>query len=346
MTTTGVVIGKFLPLHAGHEHLIETAAAQVDELTVVLFGRSDEPIPYDVRRAWIAERHPAVRIVGGVDDHRVDFADEGAWQHWAAATQHAFDPTGARGAPTVVFSSEDYGAELARRLGARHVLVDLSRDRYQVSGSSVRADPLAAWPYLSAPVRAWFVRRIAIVGAESTGKTTLARTLAAHYGTEWVPEYGREYSEVRGLEAPWSSPEFVAIARRQLELEDAAARRADRVLICDTDALATGIWHERYVDGRRLPEVEALVRPYDLYLLTMPDVPWVDDGLRDGEHTRTWMTDRFVEELDRRGARWARLAGDWSARERRAIALVDEVLATPWPGATYVPDEPGHTHHR
>ena len=103
------------------------------------------------------------------------------------------------------------------------------------------------------------IKRVAIVGAESTGKTTLAQELAAHFHTVWVPEYGREYTEVNvGREAffhyQWHDEEFLQIAQKQVELEDKLAEKANRVLICDTDALATCIWQERYL-GSCSPEV-------------------------------------------------------------------------------------------
>ena len=346
----GLIIGKFLPLHRGHRHLIETAAAQCDELTIALFARSDEPIPFEVRRSWLQELFPDVRVVGGIDDHCVDFDDEAVWRHWVDVTEAAFEgaaddrhPAGDRAGPDVVFSSEDYGLELARRLGAAAVLIDLDRGEVPVSGSLVREDPFAAWALLDPPVRAWFAKRIAVVGAESTGKTTLCERLAQQFATAWVPEYGRTYCEVRGLEAEWTSAEFAHIAARQREDEDAAARTADRVLICDTDALATGIWHECYMNGERNRDVEAMIRPYDLYLLTAPDVAWVDDGLRDGEHIREWMTQRFVTELEARGARYEVISGSWPERAAAAAAAVRRVLAEPWPGRDYVPDERGQT---
>lgn len=340
MARRGLIIGKFLPLHHGHRHLIETAWSQCDELTIALFARTDEPIPHDVRRSWLTELFPTVRVVGGIDDHDVDFDDAAAWQHWIDGTLAALDGH----PPDVVFSSEDYGAELARRLGADSVIVDLDRSAVRVSGSRVRADPYAHWDLLDPPVRAWFAKRVAVVGAESTGKTTLCERLAGHFATAWVPEYGREYCEVRGLEAEWTSDEFTTIATRQLADEDAAARRANRVLMCDTDALATGIWHERYL-GSRLAAVDALVRPYDLYLVTTSDVPWVDDGLRDSEGERTRMTDRFIEELEVRGARYELITGSWPEREAAAIAAIERVLAEPWPGHTYRPVERNHTYH-
>ena len=178
------------------------------------------------------------------------------------------------------------------------------------------------------------VQRICIVGAESTGTTTLAQELAQHYHTLWVPEYGREYTERIARENPnvhhydWRSEEFTHIAAEQQRLEDEAAARANHVLFCDTDALATAIWHEHYL-GSRAPEVEALARArhYALYILTACDVPFVQDSIREGEHTRAWMTRRFEEELAKRPEPWIKVSGSHEERMHAAVAEIDRRLA-------------------
>ncbi len=127
----------------------------------------------------------------------------------------------------------------------------------------------------------------------------------------------------------WETPDFVNVARRQAAMEDDAARQGGPVLVCDTDGFATGIWHERYV-GARSAEVERLgtLAPAHLYLLTHPDdVPFVDDGVRDGEHIRQWMTERFVARLNERTPHWAWLRGERGARSQRALSLIDEALS-------------------
>ena len=176
------------------------------------------------------------------------------------------------------------------------------------------------------------IKRVAIVGAESTGKTTLAQELAEHFNTVWVPEYGREYTEVRVgpvalFDYKWSNEEFVIIARKQIDLEDQLAKRANRVLICDTDVLATCIWQERYM-GACSEEVARISneRHYDLYLLTDCDIPFTQDGLRDGEHLRQWMTNRFRDELDRRELPWILINGSREQRLRMAIGAVEKLL--------------------
>lgn len=180
------------------------------------------------------------------------------------------------------------------------------------------------------------VKRICVVGAESTGTTTLAQELAQHYQTLWVPEYGREYTEKlaeQGVDVwhyHWRSEEFVHLVKVQQEREDLAAAQANRVLICDTDALATAIWHEHYLH-RRSAEVEALAnqRHYALYILTACDIPFVQDSIREGEHTRAWMTRRFEEELALRPEPWIKVSGSPQDRLRAAVKAVDGLLERP-----------------
>ncbi len=226
--------------------------------------------------------------------------------------------------PDVVFTSEDYGDPFAACLGCRHVLVDRARQAVPVSGTAVRADPFGNWDYLEPVVRAFYARRVVLIGAESTGKTTLAIDLAAALGTAWVPEYGRIYWEqkmARGEPNVWVPDEFVTIARGQCEREDAAARDANRVLICDTDAFATRVWFHRYVGGWS-PAVDAVAREHrrpDLYLLTDIATPFFQDGTRDGELIREWMHRTFVDELTADDRPFVRVTG--TPAERLATAL-------------------------
>ena len=315
----GLVLGKFYPLHAGHQALIRSASAVCDRVTVQVLASSVESIPLDVRADWVAAEHPETHVVAGMDEAQVDFDSAAAWDAHMEVIERLLD------APVdAVFTSDPYGAELARRLGATWVQVDPGRVATPVSGTAVRADVDGSWWALPGPVRAWFVRRVVVLGAESTGTTTLSRDLAERLGTHWVPEYGREWSQVRpgGLDAPWHPAEFDLVAAEQSRREDEAARRAPLPwLVCDTDVLATGVWHERYVE-RRSNRVETLAkeRQPDLYVLTGDEIPFVQDGLRDGEHLRPWMTERFREVLGAQSVPWIEVRGSRTERLEAATA--------------------------
>ncbi|MGW1886385.1 AAA family ATPase [Streptomyces sp. NPDC001970] len=351
----GLVLGKFHPPHAGHHHLVRTAADRCDRLTVLVCAASVESVPLDERMAWMSEVHPGVRVVGAIDDIPVDLTDQAVWDAHMAVFRAAVP-----GRVDAVFTSEPYGDELARRFRADSVCVDPGRTVFPVSGTAVRKDPVGCWDFLEPPVRAALARRVVVLGAESTGTTTLATALAERFrrrGGVWtrtgcVPEYGREFSERKLAElraerpgATWSdvrfaSDDFPLIARRQTELEDAAARTGSPVLVCDTDAFATTIWHERYMGGpnEEVAEIAARGRG-DLWLLTdHRGVPFEDDGLRDGEELRPWMTARLAAQLARTGRRFATLSGPHEQRLAEAVAAVDALLAEGWHFADPLPE--------
>ncbi len=309
----GVVISKFLPPHHGHRLLVDTAQARCEQLTVIACQRPTDPVPGAVRAGWLREFHPAADVML-IDD--VYDPDDSAV--WAANTVRWLGR-----APDVVFTSEDYGDRYAGLMSAAHVPVDKARATVPCSGTAVRADPLGQWDYLDPPVRAWYAVRVCVVGAESTGTTTLAEDLARHLQTTWVPEYGRDYAaakQSRG-ETVWATPEFVHIAAKQTRREDAAARGANRVLVCDTNAFATTLWHRRYV-GHDDPAVHAPPAGgrCDLYLLTGDDIPFVQDGTRDGEHVRHAMHGWFAATLAAQGVPWRLVRGSRAERLRGARA--------------------------
>ena len=153
--STGLVIGKFMPPHAGHLHLFATAQKQVDELHVVLFSKQNEPIPGALRLAWLRELLPNAAVWHVTREHRVDFDDAEAWEFWVSAIRDVLPCH-----PDVVFSSEDYGGELARRLGAGHVAVDPGRCQVPISATHIRARPLAHWRYVPPPVRRYYMLRL------------------------------------------------------------------------------------------------------------------------------------------------------------------------------------------
>jgi NadR type nicotinamide-nucleotide adenylyltransferase len=323
--THGVVVGKFYPPHRGHRHLIDTAVSQTDRVTVMVVDGRDEDPPAAVRADWIQELHPDARAIVVPDIERDD--DSAAWARaaWEAVDHDTID---------AVFDSEDYGGPWAAAIseiqGAECRNVFVGRGLVQITETQVRSDPARYWDYIDAPVRAHYVKRVCVVGAESTGSTTLARSLAAAYETTWVPEYGRDYTVEKftiGTGDRWLPSDFLRIALEQNALEDRMAREAPvGILFCDTDSLATALWEEVYLGSTSdavWRAVAAHGSPYELYLLTdHVGVPWEADGLRLGDETRASMTSRFEEVLTARGLPWRKVSGSRSARLARAVEAI------------------------
>ena len=322
----GLVLGKFLPLHLGHVNLIQHAINACSEVTIQLLASKSESIPIAVRYRWLAEMFPGANIVAAYDEVRVDFDDPDIWdQHMLIIERLLPNPV------DVVFTSDEYGAELARRLNAMWVQVDPGRTLNPISGTQIRKDPYKNWNWIPKIVRAYYTRRVVILGAESTGTTTLAKALGEALDCEVVPEYGREWSEIRpgGLESPWKHDEFVMIASKQTQLEnETAANSKNGWLVCDTDAFATILWEKRYTSSPS-KDVQSIARdlaPRRIYVLTGDEIPWVDDGLRDGRHIRSEMQQAFRGLLNAQHLPWIEVYGPVEDRLAQTLAFIREAF--------------------
>lgn len=170
------------------------------------------------------------------------------------------------------------------------------------------------------------IRRVVLTGAESTGKTTLAARLAAHYGTVWTPEYVRRFVDAKG--APPVAADVPAIARGHLAQVRAALPHARRLLILDTDLLSTCLYSRYYFGACPAAVTRAAHRHRgDLYLLTDTDIPWTPDpGQRDGPAVRDVLQARFRAALRRRALPFVLLSGPLEQRLQTAVRAVDALL--------------------
>jgi len=320
---TALVVGKFYPPHAGHNYLIETAKQHADKVVVMVADRPEYLIPGRQRLEWLRQMQPAV-------DFRLfkDNLDDDDSAGWGRSTLKFLGFK-----PDMVVTSEDYGQPYAAEMGIRHIEADKPRRQVPCSATRIRRNPYGMWDYLSPPVKAYFALRVCIVGAESTGKTTLSKALARRYNTEWVPEYGRLYTEQNVKDVfhhKWTDKEFVHIAKTQNQIEDEAAGRCNKVLICDTDSFATSIWYERYFH-KRSAAVDRLAagRGYDLYIVPDVKTPFVQDGWRDGdEEVRHWMHERFLRKLEFWGKDYLLVSGTVEERMNQITPVIDRLLQT------------------
>ncbi len=317
--TRGFLLGKFMPPHEGHVMLCDFARAYCDELTVLVCTRDVEPIDGALRLAWMRELCPGARVVHYDKDVPQEPSEHpDFWTIWRGIAKEAHpEPV------DFVFASEDYGQRLAQELGAKYVPFDPARDAVPVSGTDIRNAPFAHWRFLPPPVRAHYAKSVCLHGPESTGKSTLSKALAAHFGTVAAPEYGRTYCEVFGSEC--DADDLRAIVRGHDAQDFAARRQANRILIQDTDAVMTAVWADMLL-GHRPDDLDHVARTADLYILCDIDIPWKFDGTRytqlSADETRRRFFDLCRAELERRQLPYVFVSGGHEARLRTAVDAI------------------------
>ncbi len=171
--------------------------------------------------------------------------------------------------------------------------------------------------------------KIAITGPESTGKTTLARQLATHYDTLWVPEYARYYLTL--LERPYTVADVIHIAEGQLYWENELIKLNPPLLFCDTDLLVIKIWLKfKYSIENEWLEMQLKNKRYDVHLLCNIDLPWTADPLREhpDPHDRKILYDWYKKELTALGTPFFEIVGNEKARLIQSIQIIEKLRAT------------------
>jgi len=319
-----LIIGKFYPLHLGHCYIIDTALKNSKKLTVIVCQTNKYKIPVETRAQWIKTLYPKVGVKILHHDASLDSGSIRISKKWADLTLNFLGYK-----PDVVFSSEDYGEAYAKYMGSKHILVDRKRKKFPISGTKIRKNIYKYWRYLPYPVKSHFTKRIVILGAESTGTTTLAKDLAFYFKTSWVPEYGRLYYEGKMFSENnqvWTTEEFSHITQMQNEIEEKMAGCSNKILICDTDSFTTTIWHRRYI-GNTSKKLEKFVHTdkHSFYILTSTDIPFIQDGTRDGENIRNWMHRLFIKELGKRHLNYIVVEGSKKERLEKAVKAIEKL---------------------
>ncbi|CEG26177.1 multifunctional transcriptional regulator/nicotinamide-nucleotide adenylyltransferase/ribosylnicotinamide kinase NadR [Bacillus sp. B-jedd] len=336
----GMYGGKFYPVHMGHVAAMIRASTMVDELhvivsyddrferEVILQDAKIPHIPYYIRLRWwteLTKQLPHVYVHAVEEIQTGQFTD---WEKGAAAMKAAVGKE-----IDIVFSSEPAYSGYFDKLypSAAHVVLDAGRDAYRISGKELRNEgPMKHWELLPDVVKPYFAKKVVIVGTESCGKSTLANNLATLYNTAYVEEYGRTfYDEIGGCEGITIEEDYPRIAFEHKNRESRELKRANKVLIIDTEAIVTQYFSIAYL-GKRQPVLDeiAKLQNYDLWLFLEPDVEWVDDGTRSfGEQEVRERNNGILKDLFREhGVSYQIISGNYTERLEKAVRLIDELI--------------------
>jgi len=304
-----------MPLHRGHQLLIEAAFAECDNVTILVY---DSPVGYELlermpvakRLGWIADLYPQAEQIVSVADTWFDQPrHDGPEYAERYARELAF-----LGRFDRVFTSEPAYASFVKALGAEHRVLDEGRLLVPISGTAIRADLYGHRGWIDPLVYASLIQKVVLVGTESTGKTTLARELARAYDTLWTHEFGREFWVAHG---GGTFADHLALAQTQLQREHAAVRHAREFLFCDTNAWTTLQWSlfvYGTADERLWRIADSTIGDY-VWVLCGMDIPFDDDGVRELHGPQAArMQDLQVADLRRRGIEFVTATGTLSER--------------------------------
>ena len=324
LNSHGLYLGKFAPFHAGHEHVINEALKMVEHLTVLIYEAPGlTEVSLARRTKWIREFNPEIEVIECPDGPTdVTYEITGMQAH----EQYVLKKLGERKI-THFFSSEPYGEHMSAALGAIDMRIDQGRELIPTSATKIREDLYAHRRFLSPRVYFDHLIKVVLLGAPSTGKSTLAEKLAEHFKTTHMPEYGREYWEMNNIQRRLTPEQLLEIAVTHRERELVLAHEANQYFFIDTNALTTKVFSQ-YYHGDSLPGLSELSNEtkerYDLVILCGDDIPYDDTVDRSGETNRSDFQKATTDELIKLGAKYHEVTG--SIQDR--ISQVSRILET------------------
>jgi NadR type nicotinamide-nucleotide adenylyltransferase len=312
----GLVLGKFMPMHKGHEYLIRFAQGFCEELTVVVDCLKGQAYSPEQRKRWIEEEIPGVQVVALTKEMPQDPSEtEHFWSMWKDAILEA------AGRPDVIVAAMDYGWALAEQLKCEMVACDISRKSLPISATQIREDSVGQWDWLCGSAKASLTKRLVFLGPESTGKTTISQKIAQELKTIYVPEYAKTLIDRQQGQFFEHNVRQVLTAQRQSE--NVLAREAGPYLLCDSDALTTLIWSETLFGKAPKEACKFASRAGEntMTFLMTPDTMWVSDSHRkvveqaENNDFRWKMFHRFETQLKTFGRPYCVVPGDFQEKE-------------------------------
>ncbi len=322
MSTHGLTLGKYAPLHKGHQFVIETALSEMDEVSVIIYDAPETTaVPLIVRSNWLKQLYPQINIIEAWDGPTAVGNTPDIKKQHEDYIIHQLKVTGI----THFYSSEFYGEHMSVALKAQNRLVDPNRQIVPISATEIRQNSYQHRQHLHPIVYRDLITNIVFLGAPSTGKTTIAERMAQEFQTVWMLEYGREYWETHQIERRLTLSQLLEIAEGHLEREEALLAQANKYLFTDTNAITTEVF-SRYYHGTAVSQLTQLATAaqsrYDLIFLCDTDIPYDNTWDRSGEANRQIFQKQIIADLLIRKLPFIMLQGTVDER----IAKVSQVL--------------------
>lgn len=328
----GMYGGAFNPLHLGHLECIIKAAAQCEELYIVISYRShanDVDVKVKIRWVYQLTKHLGNVKIITLEDKLINKADY-TEKYWQQDCKQVKEQIGKK--IDVVFCGSDYDeSSFWNQCYEESEFIVFPRNQY--NSTMIRNNIYAHWDWMPQIVRSHFVKKVLLIGGESVGKSTLTINLANYYNTNYLEEVGRDLSELSGTDVYMLSEDFTRILLEHKAKEMRLLAESNKVLFEDTDCLITRFYmdfleDENVENNARLAEAIAGLNSYDLILFMEPDVAWVQDGDRSEviAADRTKYSNQIKEFYKKYGFDFQVIRGDYVSRFEQAVKLVNEML--------------------
>jgi HTH-type transcriptional repressor of NAD biosynthesis genes len=337
---TGLIIGRYLPMHMGHVNAVMKASYMCDELFVVIIHNKDvdheicnrDSFKYilpEVRARWIT------LLTKDMKNVRIISVEEEVFENgkldFSSNTSKIFDIIG-KPIKRLFHTDLNYRKQIIDKFPKIEILIEqYDLKKFSISSTMIRREGIMNhWDEIPNFVRPYFVKKVVIVGTESSGKSTLTKHLARLYNTNHIEEYGRRLCEdMGGYEGIFTPDLFQIIAYGHKMAEFKEINYSNKILFVDTEIISTQYFSELMSGKDPILDIIAENNHYDLWIYLEPDIEWVEDGLRSygNEDERMRNNDKLKQMLDERDIEYHVISGSYINRITSAIKLVDEVLA-------------------